>query len=77
VANLSAKHEGGDPEVEQSRRRPSEIQDYYRLKEEIIASGDWENLTLNFADKFESMNRTAQALTEAGLAFVAAPLLHR
>jgi hypothetical protein len=76
VANISAKHEGGDPEVEQSRVRPSEIQDYYRLKEEIFASGDWEYLTLNFADKFESLNRTAKALTKAGLAFAAASRLH-
>jgi hypothetical protein len=77
VANISAKHEGGDPEVEQNRKRPSEIQDYYRLKEEIIESGDWENLTLNFTDKFEALNRTARALTEAGLAFAAASRLHR
>jgi len=77
VPNLSAKHEGGDPEVELSRERPSDVQDYYRLKEEIIASDDWENLTLNFQDKFEAMNRTARALTEAGLSFVAAQNLHR
>ncbi len=35
VPNLSAKHEGGDPAVEQSRQRPSEIQDYYRLKRRL------------------------------------------
>jgi hypothetical protein len=77
VANISTKHEGGEPEVEQTRPRPSEIQDYYRLKEEIIASGDWEAITLNFMDKFDSLNLTARALTEAGLSFIAAPLLHR
>lgn len=77
VANISAKHEGGDPEVEQTRQRPSEIQDYYRLKEEIINSGDWEHITLNFMDKFDALNHTARALTEAGLSFLAAPLLHR
>ena len=76
VPNLSAKHEGGEPEIEQSRARPSEIQDYYRQKDEILASGDWDHLTLNFQDKFESLNRTARALTENGLAFVAARNLH-
>ncbi len=76
VANISAKHEGGDPEVEHSRERPSVIQDYYRLKDDIIASGEWESITLNFQDKFEALNRTARALTEAGLSFVAAQNLH-
>jgi hypothetical protein len=76
VPNISAKHEGGDPEVEQMRQHPSDILDYFRDKQEIIASGDWERLTLNFLDKFDALNRTAQALTECGLSFVAAPKLH-
>ena len=76
VSNLSAKHEGGEPEVEQFRHRPSDIQDYFRAKAEILESGDWENLTINFRDKFDSLNLTAHALTEAGLSFVAAPRLH-
>jgi hypothetical protein len=77
IPNISAKHEGGDPEVEQQRERPSEIEDYSRDKAEIIASGDWEALTLNFSDKFDAVNHTAKALTERGLAFVAAQRLHR
>jgi bifunctional DNA-binding transcriptional regulator/antitoxin component of YhaV-PrlF toxin-antitoxin module len=76
VPNISAKHEGGEVEVERSRLRPSEIQDYYRTKAEIIASGEWEALRLNFLDKFESVNITARALTERGLSFVAAKNLH-
>jgi hypothetical protein len=76
VANISAKHEGGDPEVESTRERPSEITDYFRDKDEIVASGDWEHLTLNFHDKFDALNRTARALTERGLSFVAARKLH-
>ncbi len=76
ISNISAKHEGGEPEIESNRKRPSEIQDYYREKDEIIASGDWDALTLNFKDKFDSLNQTAQALTEKGMAFVAASLLH-
>lgn len=76
VANISAKHEGGDPEVEQTRQHPSDILDYFRDKSEIIASGDWEALQQNFLDKFEALNRTAWALTERGLSFIAAQRLH-
>ncbi|HOQ99904.1 MAG TPA: hypothetical protein PLJ35_13880 [Anaerolineae bacterium] len=76
VGNISAKHEGGDPEVEQARERRSDIRDYYRDRAEIVAAGDWEPMTLNFIDKLEALNRTARALTEHGLAFVAAPRLH-
>ncbi|HEX9636430.1 MAG TPA: hypothetical protein VGB99_02760 [Acidobacteriota bacterium] len=77
VPNISAKHEGGDPEVEQERKHSSDILDYFRDKEEIIASGDWDHLTENFLDKFDALNRTAAALTEHGLSFVAARNLHR
>ncbi|HEY9600249.1 MAG TPA: hypothetical protein V6C85_01470 [Allocoleopsis sp.] len=76
VPNISAKHEGGDPEIEQTRKHPSDILDYFRDKEEIIASGDWEHLTLNFLDKFDAVNRTARSLTEHGLSFVAAQKCH-
>ncbi len=76
VPNISAKHEGGDPEIEQTREHPSDILDYFRDKEEIIASGDWEHLTLNFLDKFDAVNTTARVLTEHGLSFVAAQNLH-
>lgn len=74
--NISAKHEGGEVEVEATRQRPSDIQDYFRSKEEILACGDWEHLTLNFHDKFDSLNITARALTQRGLSFVAARNLH-
>jgi hypothetical protein len=77
VQNISAKHEGGEPEIEQNRKRPSEIEDYFRTKDEIFASGDWENITLNFMDKFDSLNRTAWSLTESGFSFVAASNLHQ
>ena len=77
VANISAKHEGGEPEIEQTRTHPSDILDYFRDKSEVIESGDWDNLLLNFLDKFDSTNRTAWALTEHGLSFVAAQKLHR
>ena len=77
VANISAKHEGADPEIDATREHPSDILDYFREKEEIIASGDWDFLMLNFLDKFNALNRTAWELTEQGLSFIAAQNLHR
>lgn len=77
VKNISAKHEGGDPEVEQTRQHPSDILDYFRDKSEIITSGDWDNLLTNYLDKFEATNRTAWALTENGISVVAASNLHQ
>jgi hypothetical protein len=77
VPNISAKHEGGDPEIDQNRERPSDILDYFRDKNEILTSGDWDALQLNFLDKFDSLNKTAWALTENGLSFVAAANLHK
>jgi hypothetical protein len=76
VANISAKHEGADPEIDQTREHPSDILDYFRDKEEIISSGDWEHLTLNFKDKFDATNKTAWELTAKGLSFIAAKELH-
>ncbi len=77
VKNISAKHEGGDPEIDQTRDHPSDILDYFRDKSEIVASGDWEAMQGNFLDKFDAVNATARALTECGLAFVAAQKLHK
>jgi hypothetical protein len=76
VPNISAKHEGGDPGIDCGREHPSDILDYFRDKKEVIASGDWDHLLLNFLDKFDATNRTAWALTEHGLSFVAARRLH-
>jgi len=76
VANISAKHEGADPEIDSERDYPSDILDYFRDKDEIIETGDWDNVTLNFSDKLDSLNKTAWALTENGLTFIAAKHLH-
>ena len=76
VANISAKHEGGDPEIDSKRDYPSDILDYFRDKDEIIETGDWDNVTLNFSDKLDSLNKTAWALTENGLSIIAANHLH-
>jgi hypothetical protein len=77
VANISAKHEGGDPEIDMTRDHPSDILDYFRDKGEVIESGDWDALALNFLDKFDALNKTAWALTENGLSFIAARNLHK
>jgi hypothetical protein len=77
VANISAKHEGGDPEIDKTREHPSDILDYFRDKDEIKESGDWDSLAENFMDKFVALNKTAWVLTEKGLSFLAAPELHR
>ena len=76
VANISAKHEGGDPEVEQTREHPSDILDYFRDKSEVLASGQMELLERNYLDKHAALNHTARALTENGLSFMAARWLH-
>ena len=77
VANISAKHEGGDIETEQTRAHQSDILDYFREKKEVISSGDWDALQQNFMDKVDACNRSARALTEHGLSFIAAQNLHR
>ena len=74
VANISAKHEGGDPEIDQTREHPSDIMDYFRDKSEVIETGHWEALEGNFLDKVDALNKTAWALTERGLSFLAADL---
>jgi hypothetical protein len=76
VPNIAAKHEGGDPDVEQTRAYQSDILDYFRDKTEIEAAGHMSLLERNYLDKHDALNRTARALTENGLAFVAARNLH-
>jgi bifunctional DNA-binding transcriptional regulator/antitoxin component of YhaV-PrlF toxin-antitoxin module len=76
VPNISAKHEGGEPEVDSARAHPSDILDYFRAKEEAEAAGDMPKLLQNYLDKHAAVNATARALTEHGLSFVAARELH-
>jgi hypothetical protein len=77
VPNISAKHEGGIPEVDSARDHPSDILDYFRAKSEILEAGDMPALELNYLDKHAAVNRTARVLTENGLSFIAAKNLHR
>jgi hypothetical protein len=51
VANIAAKHEGGDPQVELTLPHKSDILDYFREKKEVIDSGDWDGLKINFMEK--------------------------
>lgn len=76
VPNISAKHEGGIPEIDSKRAYPSDILDYFRDKSEIIESGDWAAMEQNFLDKMDACNSSAQMLTEKGLSFIAAQNLH-
>jgi hypothetical protein len=76
VANISAKHEGAGPAVDETREHPSDILDYFRDKSEVVESGDWAALERNYLDKHDAVNRTARALTENGLSFIAARNLH-
>lgn len=76
VANIAAKHEGGDYEVDITRTHLSDLLDYFRQKSEVISSGDWDNLQINFLDKVDACNRTAIELTKHGLSFIAAKNLH-
>ena len=76
VPNISAKHEGGDVDVEPTREYPSDILDYFREKEEILASGEMHLLERNYLDKHDAVNHTAMALTQKKIAVVAARNLH-
>ena len=77
VKNIGAKHEGGIPETEVKRDHPSDILDYFMPKKDIVAKGLMPRLLLNYLDKHDAVNRTAEALTKHGLTFVAAQKLHK
>ena len=77
VKNISAKHEGGVLKVEKTREHPSDILEYFVPKNDILAQNLMPKLTINYLDKHDSMNRTAKALTERGLTFIAAQKLHK
>jgi hypothetical protein len=77
VKNIGAKHEGGVPETDARRDHPSDILDYFISKNDIVDKGLMPKLLLNYIDKHDALNRTAEALTKKGLTFVAAENLHR
>jgi hypothetical protein len=77
VKNISAKHEGGIPEIEKTREHSSDILDYFVPKKDIIAQALMPELLINYLDKHDALNRTAKELTERGLTFIAAQNLHK
>jgi hypothetical protein len=77
VKNIGAKHEGGIPETEIKRDHPSDILDYFMPKKDIVAKGLMPRFLINYLDKHDAVNRTAEALTKHGLTFVAAQKLHK
>lgn len=77
VKNISAKHEGGPVAVEKTREHSSSILDYFRDKQEVIDSGDWDHLVTNYLDRHTAVNNTAKALIEKGIPVIAAIKLHK
>ncbi|RLB57844.1 MAG: hypothetical protein DRI34_06655 [Deltaproteobacteria bacterium] len=77
VPNISAKHEGGVPEVEPTLEHPSDILDYFMAKSDVEAQGLMPALERNYLEKHRAVNRTADALTRAGIDVVCAPNLHK
>ncbi len=76
VKNVSAKHEGAIPEVDEKREHPSNILEYFISKEEIEEKGLWKYLLINYLDKHDAVNRTAREVIKKGVGALAAPNLH-
>jgi hypothetical protein len=76
VPNISAKHEGGEPEIESTLAHPSDILDYFLAKADAEKAGLLPALETNFLEKHRSVQLTAQALIKAGIGVVCASRLH-
>ncbi len=76
VQNISAKHEGDDPDIEEGRVHPSDILDYFLPKKDIEAQGLMKALEENYLDKHDALNKTAETLTRAGIGVICAGNLH-
>ena len=74
VANISAKHEGGDPKVERQREHPSDIMEYFISKGELEDQGLMPFLLRNYLDKHDALNTTARYLLERSVDVVPARL---
>ena len=77
VSNISAKHEGGEPEIDGGLEHPSDILEYFLPKEEIEKRNLMPALERNYLEKHNSLNLTADALSKAGIGVVCAWNLHR
>jgi hypothetical protein len=76
VPNISAKHEGGEPEIEATLEHPSDILDYFMAKADAQKAGLMPALEKNYMEKHRSVDLTAQALVKAGIGLVSAAKLH-
>jgi hypothetical protein len=76
VPNISAKHEGGEPEIEQTLAHPSDVLDYFLAKADAEKAGLMPALERNYLEKHHSVQLTAQALVRAGIGVVCACGLH-
>lgn len=76
VKNISAKHEGGIPEIEKKREHPSNILEYFLPKNEIIEKKLMPFLQQNYLDKHDAVQRTAKELLRNGIPIKVAPLIH-
>ena len=77
VPNISAKHEGGEVDVEPELKHPSDILDYFMAKSDAEKQGLMPALEQNYLEKHRSTNLTADALTRAGIGVVCATKLHK
>lgn len=76
VTNISAKHEGGEVAVENSREEPSTVFDLFLGEDEIYAKGMLPRVTRAYLDKHDAINNTARALLKNGIPVIPAPSLH-
>jgi len=77
IPNISAKHEGGEVDVEKELDHPSDILDYFMAKKDVEQQGLMPALEQNYIEKHHSVNLTADALTKAGIGVVCASKLHK
>jgi hypothetical protein len=77
VPNISAKHEGGEVEIEKELEHPSDVLDYFMAKTDIEKQGLMPALEQNYIEKHRSTNLTADALTKAGIGVLCAGTLHK
>ncbi|MBA7693411.1 hypothetical protein ES703_101993 [subsurface metagenome] len=76
VKNISAKHEGGVPDIESKSEHPSDILEYFIPKTELLKNNLMPYLERNYLDKHNAIQRTAAALLKNGIPVLAAPELH-
>ncbi|HVO37703.1 MAG TPA: hypothetical protein VMV03_01630 [Spirochaetia bacterium] len=76
VTNISAKHEGGVPDVEKTREHPSDILDYFMARKDVESKNLMPAMERNYLDKHDAVQRTARALLSAGIPVIPAPELH-